>query len=670
MRFNSIYTIFYLIAFLFLTLSYSEGALYNGEDIAFNNVGILTDSIQNSNNLRTNNSDFQIVHSHDFENNTLGPYNSDEHNRDWDRSYWNRPGHPHIVNFNGRKVARNLYEQGKWGARESGSDFGGRLAPISDEIYYTYQVFFERDFHWGRAVKFPGFRMTPAMTAGGGSTNNGGSIIRFQSDSNGRLRWYVYHHRMQTNFGDNLGWGGFQLLTNQWYTITFRVVLNTPGVENGILQVWIDGQLVDSRTGLLFRTNSSPQSINQQSISTFMGGNDASFAPNRTQHMWMDNFFVWRYSQEYLNANPNVARGFNLQSGNSKLYTPLDDRPQQEIKVSKITKEITPANSGTIVYEKGNDNSSNGTIVALRAIPNPGFRFMGWEVSGLNQQIGNTELIEFTKPDNDVTLRAVFEPISTSSNSLLDGLRVYYEMNQNQNNVLIDSHNGHNGINRGNVQLVNGYRDNGLQYNGRSSISEVPHADLLNLYTQFTIAVDIYRTGNGQSGTSILIGKEHPENRFSQVYSIGITPENRLRIRTRSNGNERNFETNATIPARTWQRVIVTYQAGKGYEVYLNKMEKESSPILNGSIQNSSGPLFIGANSDLDGGAASQDRRFEGVLDNVAIWNRALTFEQIKELIEKRLTYPDFGANNEESKSLNTKVYPEGSGSVRVTIGN
>lgn len=671
MKLNNISAIFFLTGLLFLRLSYSEGAPYNGEDIVVGNNWIMTDSTQNSNNLRTNNNDFQVVHSHDFENNTLGTYNSNEHDRDWNRTYWNRPGHPHIVEFNGNKVARNLYEQGKWGARDTGSDFGGRLEPISDEIYFTYQVFFERDFHWGRAVKFPGFRMTPTMGAGNGlSPGTGGSTIRFQSDANGRLRWYVYHHRMQTTFGDNLGWEGFQLRTNQWHTITLRVVLNTPGATNGILQVWIDGKLADSKSNMVFRTASSPQSIDQQSISTFMGGNDSSFAPNRTQYMWMDNFFVWRYSQDYLRNNPGVARGFNLHNGNSNLYTPLDDRPQQEITTTKINTSVVPLNSGILVYERGNEDSPAGTNIAIRAKANSGFKFMGWEVTGLNQQVGNTDLIEFTKPDREVSIRAVFEPLSVPSNSLTDGLMVYYEMDRNQNNVLIDSHSGHNGINRGNVQLVDGYRDKGLQYNGTTSISEVPHGDLLNLHTQFTIALDVYRTGNGQSGTSILVGKEFPENRFSQVYSIGLTPENKLRIRTMSNGNERNYETITIIPARAWQRIIVTYQAGKGYEIYINKIEKETSQTLNGSIQNSNGPLFIGSNSDGGGGSSSVDRRFQGVLDNVAIWNRALTSEQIKELIEKKLIYPDFANPGNATLELKTNVAPAGAGRVNVTINN
>jgi hypothetical protein len=476
---------------------------------------------------------------------------------------------------------------------------------------------------------------------------------------------------MTTTCGDPMGlpnWAKFE--TGKWHTLTMRVVMNTVNVSNGIIEIWLDGNLVASSNKVRYRVSGSPQDISELFMATFMGGNTRDWAPSRNQSMWMDDVVIWKYDQSYLSNNPSVARGLQLHNPNQKIYTPLDDRPQQEIITTKINTSVVPLNSGNLVYERGNEDSPAGTNIAIRAKANSGFRFMGWEVTGLNQQVGNTDLIEFTKPDREVSIRAVFEPLSVPSNSLTDGLMVYYEMDRNQNNVLIDSHSGHNGVNRGNVQLVDGYRDKGLQYNGSTSISEVPHGDLLNLHTQFTIALDVYRTGNGQSGTSILVGKEFPENMFSQVYSIGLTPQNKLRIRTMSNGNERNYETRTIIPARAWQRIIVTYQAGKGYEIYINNVEKEASQVFQGSIQNSNGPLFIGSNSDGNGGSSSEDRRFQGVLDNVAIWNRALTSEQIKELIDKKLIYPDFANPGNATLELKTNVAPAGAGRVNVTINN
>lgn len=306
-----------------------------------NNIFGLSENIP-ENNLE----DFMIFHSHNFENNTLGGYNIEEKKRDWNIVYDNRQNHPEIVNFDGSKRGRNLYEKGKY-AHQTGSDFGGSLNGISNEIYFTYQVFFEPGFDWGKAVKFPGLQMYPTMGAGQGlNPGNGGSTIRFQSNYQGKLRWYVYHHKMTTIYGESLGWDGFQLLPGQWYTITLRIVLNTPGESNGIIQVFVNDQLQNSQSNMMFRTGTSVQNINRQSISTFMGGGDSSFAPSKTQYSWIDNFFVWNYSDAYLKNNPTLARGRTLHPSSEKLVTPLTNIAND---APKLIYGVYPPNSGKII---------------------------------------------------------------------------------------------------------------------------------------------------------------------------------------------------------------------------------------------------------------------------------------------------------------------------------
>lgn len=267
---------------------------------------------------------FNIIHSHNFENNTLGSYGSTAKDADWDITYDNKPNYPTIVDFQGSRRGRNTHQQGQFGP-SAGGDFGGSLPSISNEVYISYSMYFENGFDWGIAVKFPGLRMHPTMGAGnGGGSSTGGSTIRFQSNSQGKLRWYVYHHQMTAPYGESLGWDGYQLSPNLWYRITIRVVLNTPGVANGILQAFVNDVLVNTQTGMLFRTNSSVQNINMQSISTFMGGDNSSYAPDHTQYSWMDNFFVWKYSDEYLTANPTVARGFQSHPNGHTLIRPFN----------------------------------------------------------------------------------------------------------------------------------------------------------------------------------------------------------------------------------------------------------------------------------------------------------------------------------------------------------
>jgi len=60
---------------------------------------------------------------------------------------------------------------------------------------------------------------------------------------------------------------------DQWYQITQRIVMNTPGEFNGIQQVWVDGVLVINERDLRYRLDDS-FAIDQMYFSTFYGGNE------------------------------------------------------------------------------------------------------------------------------------------------------------------------------------------------------------------------------------------------------------------------------------------------------------------------------------------------------------------------------------------------------------
>ncbi|MCE7053265.1 T9SS type A sorting domain-containing protein [Algoriphagus sp. AGSA1] len=225
---------------------------------------------------------------------------------------------------------------------------------------------------------------------------------------------------------------------------------------------------------------------------------------------------------------------------------------------------------------------------------------------------------------------------------LLEGLVAFYEMNTNLSSVLRDSHGQNHGVNE-QISHVPGFNEKGNRYDPKSSISSVPHSNSLNLATEFTLMADVFREGNGQRNSSILVGKTFssawPEN---QTYSLAITADNRLRIRTNSSGL-RDWVSTQTVPFGKWVRVIATYKSGEGYRLYLDAVVPEKSPQFSGAITRSDLKLTIGSASLLRN--AAYTRRFEGVLDNVGIWNRKLSQEEITELITTKITYPDFKGN-------------------------
>src|SRR5690606_30127240 len=125
-----------------------------------------------------------------------------------------------------------------------------------------------------------------------------------------------------------------------------------------------------------------------------------------------------------------------------------------------------------------------------------------------------------------------------------------------------------------------------------------------------------------------------PEN---EAYSIAITEDNKIRIRTNI-GMLKDWVSTKTVPQGKWVRIIATYKSGEGYSLYLDTTTPEKTGKFSGSIYQSNQALTIGASQ------AGYRRRVEGILDNVGIWNRQLSHDEIAELITTHATYPDFVA--------------------------
>ena len=280
---------------------------------------------------------------------------------------------------------------------------------------------------------------------------------------------------------------------------------------------------------------------------------------------------------------------------------------------------------------------------------------------GANGYFGNLNSMSFTK-SNESQLVGNTSPASGSG--LLDGLVSFYEMNTNSSGVLRDSHGQNHGVNS-QINHTNGFIQNGNKYDGQASISSVPHSNSLNLTTEFSLMADIYREGDAQSKGTVIVGKTlssaWTEN---QSYSIGLTWDNRIRIRTNI-PYLKNWESTAVVPKGKWVRVIATYKSGEGYSLYLDSTNPEQSGAFSGSITKSDMELTIGS-ATLQNNSAHQ-RRFEGVLDNVGIWNRKLSKSEIESLITTKITYPDFAGSNNYRVNVSSTI-EDTLGEVRTSI--
>ncbi len=147
--------------------------------------------------------------------------------------------------------------------------FRDQLGSEPVEVYFRYYLRLAQS--WFRAAeggKLPGLAGTYGQAGWGGRPWHGhkgwslrgsyGTPPPLGHPAHGRLLLgtYAYHSR-STGYGEGFGWLGSAMAgliePDRWYCIEQRVRLNTPGNDDGVLQVWIDGRPVLSRVDLRLR---------------------------------------------------------------------------------------------------------------------------------------------------------------------------------------------------------------------------------------------------------------------------------------------------------------------------------------------------------------------------------------------------------------------------------
>ena len=167
--------------------------------------------------------------------------------------------------------------------KKTGSPLGGAQfyktsdMPVVDEYELSYKVRFSPNFDFVKGGKLPGLY--------GGDRNASGQRIpdgktgwstRFMWRAKGVGEVYTYMPSSK-NHGSSLGRGDWRFETGVWHEIVQRVKLNTIGKEDGVVEVYLDGNLVHKSDDLVFRTVDTLK-IDGLFFSTFFGGSDPSWA--------------------------------------------------------------------------------------------------------------------------------------------------------------------------------------------------------------------------------------------------------------------------------------------------------------------------------------------------------------------------------------------------------
>jgi len=138
-----------------------------------------------------------------------------------------------------------------------------------EEVYFRYYLRFGLDFvPIVDGGKMPGIATDDSYCGSGGSPSDGkcgwslrGSFKIAMSPDNPLyprqvVGTYAYHGKMTGDYGDPWRWQQYGLAAielGQWVCIEQHVKMNTPGVDDGVFEVWIDGHPALVKTDVFLR---------------------------------------------------------------------------------------------------------------------------------------------------------------------------------------------------------------------------------------------------------------------------------------------------------------------------------------------------------------------------------------------------------------------------------
>ncbi|MDT8282132.1 MAG: LamG-like jellyroll fold domain-containing protein [Gammaproteobacteria bacterium] len=221
----------------------------------------------------------------------------------------------------------------------------------------------------------------------------------------------------------------------------------------------------------------------------------------------------------------------------------------------------------------------------------------------------STETTETPQTDEPTT-----PPATVGSN---DGLVAAYGFEETSGSTVTDaSGNGNHGTMTNAVSIANGYSGKALSFNGANAWVTVNDSPSLDLSTGMTLEAWVYPTSLTTGGKTVIL----KEQSGGAVYNLYATEDTDVPISSFNDGSYRVISGPTQLQANQWTHLVSTYD-GQYQRLYVNGVEVAKS-AQNTLIKQSDGVLRIGGNS-------LWGEYFDGKIDEVRIYNRALTATEV-----------------------------------------
>jgi hypothetical protein len=193
-----------------------------------------------------------------------------------------------------------------------------------------------------------------------------------------------------------------------------------------------------------------------------------------------------------------------------------------------------------------------------------------------------------------------------------------YSFNAGAGTTVADaSGNGNTGEISGASWTTSGRFGNALSFNGADNLVSVADASSLDLTTGMTL--ELWVNPSALSGWRTALLKEAPSGLSYSLYGHDNVPRPAATVNT--GGTDQSAVDSSPLALNTWTHLATTYD-GATLRLYVNGVQVGNVAVT-GSLTTSTGALRIGGN-------AIWGEYFSGLIDEVRIYNRALTPQEIQ----------------------------------------
>jgi len=225
----------------------------------------------------------------------------------------------------------------------------------------------------------------------------------------------------------------------------------------------------------------------------------------------------------------------------------------------------------------------------------------------------------------------------TINKNIRDGLAAEYRFEENGGNNAYSSHlwqneDGGQWDSRNDVKFSTG---SNLKFDGLDDYMEVPDSPGLDISSAITLEGWVYLNTRAGYTYKTIIRKPPPAHADPwAMYGINFNATNEklaFILTTGAVGSLKEVQSTSIIPLQTWTHVAGTWD-GFDMKMYINGILENTNPAFNGqTIGTNNLPVYIGRpNMNIT------NHFFDGILDEIRIYDRALTQTEILTQYERR----------------------------------